>query len=512
MAVTTDGRASRAVLRVCLATGFVTLLDSAILTVAAPALRSELGATTAQLQWILAGYSLTFGLALVPAGRLGDRLGRGRPLAVGLALFAAGSLVGATASDADVLVAARLLQGVGAGTANPQVIGLLQDHYAGPARARALGAYASTGAFAMVLSPLVGGGILSGLGPAAGWRAAVGLAAPLGLAVAVVALRVLRRGSTRAGGLTPRGAPGRDGGAGEGRAAGRPAGEGLSASRARGGRVGGGFDAVGLVLVTLVTLGLLVPFVAEGPRAVVLPLSLGVLAAAVGALVVWEPRYARRGRTPVLAPVLLRSPTYVLGCVVAAFSFGAALGYSAVLMLFLQDGAGLSPVQAGLVTTPGAIASVVAANLSWRLFRRFGRRGVSVAVGAKALVAAGTALAVAVAPTATVVAVLVLSQVLTGVVGGLTISPNQTLTLEGAPGTERGVAGAALQLVQRVAATVCIAAMTGTFVGRTDGAVPGVLDAHRDGLVVVSAAVAALALVAWAASLLDGRLARPAAR
>ncbi|WP_157759569.1 MFS transporter [Cellulosimicrobium cellulans] len=481
--MTVSERAPRAVLLVCLATGFVTLLDSAILTVAAPALRAELGATTAQLQWILAGYSLTFGLALVPAGRLGDRLGRRGPLAVGLGLFGAASLVGATASDADVLVVARLLQGVGAGIANPQVIGLLQDHYLGPARARALGAYASTGAFGMVLSPLVGGGILSAVGPDAGWRVAVGIAAPLGLTVAVVALRALRPGAV---------------GDGE--------------SRSRGGRVGAGFDVVGLALVTLVTLGLLVPFVAEGPRAVVLPVSLGVLVAAVVTLVVWEPRYARRGRAPVLAPALLRSPTYVLGCVVAAFSFGAALGYSAVLMLFLQDGAGLSPVQAGLVTTPGAIASVVAANLSWRLFRRYGRRGVTVVVGSKALVAAGTALAVAVAPTSTVVAVLVVSQVLTGAVAGLTISPNQTLTLEGAPGTERGVAGAALQLVQRVAATVCIAAMTGTFVGRTDGAVPGVLDAHRDGLVVVSAAVAALALVAWAASFLDERLARPTPR
>ncbi len=218
--VTAGGRASRAVLRVCLATGFVTLLDSAILTVAAPALRAELGATTAQLQWILAGYSLTFGLALVPAGRLGDRLGRGGPLAVGLGLFAVGSLVGATASDADVLVAARLLQGAGAGTANPQVIGLLQDHYAGPARARALGAYASTGAFAMVLSPLVGGGILSALGPAAGWRAAVGLAAPLGLTVMVVALRALRPGDAGPGvaGGAAAGAS-TDGGAGAARAA-----------------------------------------------------------------------------------------------------------------------------------------------------------------------------------------------------------------------------------------------------------------------------------------------------
>ncbi len=66
--------------------------------------------------------------------------------------------------------------------------------------------------------------------------------------------------------------------------------------------------------------------------------------------------------------------------------------------------------------------------------------------------------------------------------------------------------------MQRVAATVCIAAMTGAFVVRTDGAAPGLLDAHRDGLVAVSVAVAALALVAWAASWLDERLARPATR
>jgi len=365
-------RPPRAVLLVCLATGFVTLLDSAILTVAAPALRTELGAGTAQLQWILAGYSLTFGLALVPAGRLGDLVGRRVLLAVGLGLFAASSLVGATASDADVLVVARLLQGVGAGTANPQVIGLVQDHYAGPARARAFGAYASTGAFAAVVSPLVGGGILSALGPADGWRAAVGLAAPLGAAVAVVALVALPRGGQ----------------------AGARAGVG----RSRRGRVGGGTDPVALGLVTVATLGLLVPFVTTGARAVVVPVCVGAVLGAVALLVVWEPRYARRGRSPVLSPALVRAPGYALGCVVAAFSFGAALGYSAVLMLFLQDGAGLTPVAAGLVTTPGALASVLAANVSWRVFRRFGRRGVTVAVGGKVVVAAASAVALAVAP------------------------------------------------------------------------------------------------------------------
>lgn len=474
-----SARPPRAVLLVCLATGFVTLLDSAILTVAAPALRTELGAGTAQLQWILAGYSLTFGLALVPAGRLGDLVGRRVLLAVGLGLFAASSLVGATASDADVLVVARLLQGVGAGTANPQVIGLVQDHYAGPARARAFGAYASTGAFAAVVSPLVGGGILSLLGPADGWRAAVGLAAPLGATVAVVALVALPRGRPRGG----------------------------RAGAGRRGRVGGGTDPVGLGLVTVATLGLLVPFVTTGARAVVVPVCVGAVLGAVALLVVWEPRYARRGRSPVLSPALVRAPGYALGCIVAAFSFGAALGYSAVLMLFLQDGAGLTPVAAGLVTTPGALASVLAANVSWRVFRRFGRRGVTVAVGGKVVVAAASAVALAVAPAPAVVGVLVVAQVLTGVVTGLTISPNQALTLDGAPAGEHGVAGAALQLVQRVAATVCIAAMTGAFVAGSDGAVPGVVDDHRAALVVVTVAVAALGAVAWLASWLDERAA-----
>jgi MFS family permease len=81
------------VLAICLATGFTPLLDQAVLNVAVPALRTDLAADQAQVQWILAAYSLSFGLALVPAGRLGDVHGRGRLLVGGLALFSAASLV-----------------------------------------------------------------------------------------------------------------------------------------------------------------------------------------------------------------------------------------------------------------------------------------------------------------------------------------------------------------------------------------------------------------------------------
>lgn len=452
------------VLVVCLVTGFATLLDSAVLTVAAPALRDGLGASTVQLQWILAGYSLTFGLALVPAGRLGDRYGRPWFLVAGLVLFALTSLVGASAQDADVLVVARLVQGVGAGMANPQVIGLLQDHFDGPARARSLGSYASTGAFAAVIAPLVGGVVLAAAGPA-GWRISLVLTLPFALAAAVLCARFVPR-------------------------AGRPL------------RSAPGIDPVGLALLSVTALGLLVPFVLPGSLAG--RASWGA-AAVVGAttLVWWERRYSRSGRTPVLSPELLRAPGFALGCLVATFTFGSALGFSAVLMIYLQEGAGLTPLQAGLATTPGALASVVAAHLSWRLVRRFGRAGVTAAVGAKIPVAVALLLAVLFLPDRFVVASLVVGQVLTGVTGGLSISTNQALTLDQAPTGQHGVAAGMLQVSQRLSATVCIAAMTGAFVGAA--ASPAGHDAALAGAVVVTAL---LAVAATVCSVLDDVLAR----
>ena len=453
------------VLLVCLATGFTTLLDSAVLTVAAPALREGLGASTAQLQWILAGYSLTFGIALVPAGRLGDRYGRAGFLVAGLILFALTSVVGASAQDADVLVAARLVQGVGAGMANPQVIGLLQDHFAGPARARALGAYASTGAFAAVIAPLVGGVVLAAVGPT-GWRVSLVLTLPFALAAAVLCARFVPRSGGRPGAAT-------------------------------------GLDPVGLVLLSVTALGLLVPFVLPGSLAARAPWA-GVVVVGAVALVGWDRRHARAGRSPVLSPELLRAPGFALGCLVATCTFGSALGFSAVLMIYLQEGAGLTPFEAGLVTTPGALASVVAANLSWRLVRRFGRAGVSTVIAAKVPVAVAMLLAVLLLPDRFVVVGLVVGQVLTGVTGGLSMSTNQALTLDRAPAGQHGVAAGMLQVSQRISATVCIAGMTGAFVGavatRPDG-----YDAALAGVIVTTGL---LAVAATACSVLDDVLAR----
>ncbi|WP_433222597.1 MFS transporter [Dactylosporangium sp. CS-047395] len=171
----------RAVLLVCLGAGFTTLLDQSVLTIVVPALRESLGAGPAALQWIVAGYSLSFGLALVPAGRLGDMLGRRGLFVGGLALFAAGAVVAGTASAAWLVAAARLAQGIGAGTVNPQIIGLFQDLFTGRERARALAAYATVGGLAATLGPPVGGLVLELTGPDLGWRLVLLLNLPFAL-------------------------------------------------------------------------------------------------------------------------------------------------------------------------------------------------------------------------------------------------------------------------------------------------------------------------------------------
>lgn len=456
-----EPRVGRWVLLVCLATGLTTLLDSAMLNVAVPALRVHLGAGTSELQWVLAGYSLTFGLALIPGGRLGDARGRRGLLVGGLVLFSLSSLIGATASEPVVLVLARLLQGVGAGTANPQVIGLIQDHFTGPARTRALGAYAAVGAFASVIAPLVGGMVLGVAGPELGWRLVVCLNLPLGLATAWFAWRTV------------------------------PSVEGLPRTAS--------LDLPGLGLLTLVTLGLLLPFV-QGDRSWRAQLPWAVLAVVAALLLLWWERgYRRRGHVPILMPELVRSRGFVLGCLVATFKFGSGLGYGVVLVVFLQEGAGLTPLQAGLVTTPGAIVSGVTAALSWRLAGRHGRTGVTVGLVAVAGVSALTIPGVLALPPSWTVPVLGASQLLVGAAYGLTMSPNQAMTLEHAPPGAHGVAAGFLQISQRISATVCIAALTGTFLGTV---VPGAAESYRHGLAVVLGVTVALAAAAAACSAL----------
>ncbi|MFF3335613.1 MFS transporter [Streptomyces sp. NPDC002888] len=473
--------AARRVLMVCLAAGVTTLLDQSVLNIAMPALRQSLSAGAADVQWIVSGYSLAFGLTLVPGGSLGDVRGRKGLFLLGLSVFVLCSVAAATAQHAAVVVAARLVQGAGAGLVNSQVIGTLQDIFQGLARARALGLYAVTAGVASALGPALGG-VLVGVSPAGlGWRLRLLLSTPFGVATLWLATRRLP--------------PAR-----------------RVAAQAR-------LDLGGLACVAALTLSLMLPFIRPPGSHKEAALWAAAALASAGLLVVGQRRRGHTGgtavvrpterhtqkdrapverrtgrpdrdkqaptraqagprdrdeqastqqqasvrRAPLVHPALVRSGAYALGTGVAMAQFGATMAAGLVLALFLQSGLGLPAPAAAAVTLPAAVGMMVASAVAWRVMRRLGTHTVTLGVGLGILALVAEALAAVSLPRASLPYVLAGMQLCTGAASGLTVSPNQARVLQHAPAEAAGVAGGILQMAQRVAAAVCLSAVSGIY-------------------------------------------------
>lgn len=426
-ALDTDAVPARtAALRICLAAGFTTLLDSSILNLAVPSMTRQLHASTGQVQWLLASYSLTFGLALVPAGRFGDLRGRRGLLLLGVGLFGAGSLVSGLAPVVGFVVLARLIQGVGAGAISSQVLGMIQDLFEGQDRIRALGVYGVAGGLSGLVGPVLGAALITLLPAALGWRAVVAASAPLALATLVLGLRHLPHA-----------------------ALGEPRG------RIR-------LDLLGVALLAGATLALLLPFVQPGLRGV-LPVGLVLLAvAALATFVAWE-RYGghRDPAAVIVPPALAAAPGFVSGTLVSTFWFGAGQAQTVVVTLFLLDDLHVAPLLVAAVALPNAGAFAWSSSRSWRWAARFGTRLITSAIAVQASTTLVLALALPGLSAAGAVMLLLVTNAISGFAGGCVDGPNRAMTLLQSPPESRGVAAGFLQLAQRLSATVCIAAATG---------------------------------------------------
>jgi EmrB/QacA subfamily drug resistance transporter len=426
-----DPRRWRA-LTICLIAGFMALLDVSIVNVALPAIRRALEATPSDLAWVLSGYALAFGLVLVPSGRLGDARGRRRMFMAGLALFTAASAAAGLAPTALALVVARLVQGVGAGILVPQVAGLIQQLFRGRERGLAFGRLGSVISVSTAVGPALGGLIIVLAGSDDAWRWVFFVNLPVG----VVALL-----------LTPRLVP-----------ADRRAGRRESLDP-----IGIGLLAVGLLLV-------LFPVV-ESERAganpslwLMIPAGIAVLAG----FLLWERRYRRRGREPVVDMTLWRRRSYAIGVSLALLYFAGFTSIFFVLTLYLQAGLGYSALLAGLTTTPFAAGGAVASSYGGRIVDRYGR----------AVVVAGLVFTIVGLVAADIVVdhvhtriglALAVPLLLTGIGSGLVITPNQTITLSEVPVRGGGSAAGVLQTAQRIGSAVGIAAVTAVFFAALDG-------------------------------------------
>src|SRR3954449_5123228 len=347
--MTTPTHPSRAVLPVLLAGAFMVVLDFFIVNVALPSIATDLHASESSLEWVVAGYGIALAAFLITAGRLGDEHGRRRVYAIGLVLFTLASLACGVAPTPTALVVARIVQGLAGGIVMPQVLSIIGVTYRGPHRVRALSIYGVVLGLAAVGGQVIGGALVQTDVLGLGWRGCFLINVPIGLAALA---------------LTPRVVP-----------------ESRADARTR-------LDLIGAATLALGLVAVLLPLI-EG-RQHGWPawtwISLGAAPVILGAFV---ERQARLGSAALLDLRLFRERAFAAGLATQLFLACAQASFFVYLALYLQQGRGLDPLQAGLIFTLVAASYVAVSSPAPKLTERFGR---SVIAAGGAALAAGLAL------------------------------------------------------------------------------------------------------------------------
>lgn len=499
------------ILLVVLVPLFMSLLSVSIVNVVLPALQGSLGASTTALQWVLTGYTLSFGMVLVAAGRAGDLFGPGRIFFVGLVLFALGSLGAGLAPDPLFLNIARVVMGFGSGLLSPPTVGLIQQYFRGGQRARAFGAFGSVVGVSVAIGPVLGGVFIALLGDAWGWRVAFLVNVPIAIAAMITAFVWFPRSawfpfpSETPGGqaVAPTAGATEAGAGGTAGARGTSAGSGASAA-ASGRKARPDFDPIGTVILAAATLAVMMPFLERSAGAWIYALlPVGVVLVVVW--VWWESRYKRRGGTPMVDLVLFRTRSFANGSLLVALYFMGATSIWVILALYMQSGHGMSALAVGLIGLPSAIASAVSAMASGRYVMRIGRPLVLLGVVVAVLGMASSILVVVLFEHGRAsIWWLLLTLTFIGLAQGMVISPNQTLTLVKVPIAYAGSAGGIMQTGQRVGTAIGIAVISALFFVVQEHAGWGA------GIVYAYVAVAAIMILAGIVGFVDWRQGRRA--
>ncbi len=377
---------------VACAGAFVAALSTSLVAVAAPVMARDLHATPGDVGWVLTAYLLAISCLLATAGRLADLLGRRRVYVAGFAIFTVASLGCGVAPTLETLVAARVVQGVGAAALMATGPAIITRAFPPERRARGLGVQLAATYTGLTLGPTIGGALAS----AVGWHAvffAIAAAAVLGL---VATLVLLPRDDVAAADAT--------------------------------------MDARGAALFA-VGLGALLLALRRGESFGARSVALAIVA--VVALVAFA-RYEARHPAPVLPLALLRTPAFAFGVVGAMVLYAVTFVLSYLLPFELQRGRGMEAAHAGLLMTAQPALMAVTAPLSGLLADRFGARGPATA--GMLVLAAGLALVSASAGGSD--ARIVASLAVVGLGAGLYVAPNNASIMAAAPRGRQGTAAA----------------------------------------------------------------------
>ncbi|WP_405486544.1 MFS transporter [Nocardia sp. NBC_00511] len=410
-----------------LAALFMAVLDSFIVVVAGPSIAADLGASAGAVQWVLAGYQLSYAVFIITATRLADLHGRKRMLLLGVALFTLSSIACALAPTAGSLIAARVVQGFGAALMVPQVFAYVTVLVPAARRHSVYGVLGIVMGLATIGGQLIGGLLIAADLFGSGWRLVFWVNVPIGLVICCLAARFVPetdRDATR------------------------------------------GLDLPGVGALSAALSLLVLPLI-QGQQAG-WPLwtwaCFAGSAVGFGAFVVIERRSERRGGDPLVPLTLFRQRSFALGIVLVLALYALIYSYYLALSVTMQQGLGLSALGAGLVYLPAAVAFFVFSLVAGRTIPKYGRRVLEVGAVIMASGYLATGLLLVSGPRITPLLVIP-TLVWQSVGGGLVITPALNTVLSRVRPESAGVASGALSTAQQCGGALGVAVVGAIFFG-----------------------------------------------
>jgi EmrB/QacA subfamily drug resistance transporter len=443
----------RWVLAVAVLGSGLAFLDGTVVNVALPEIGRDLDASTSSLQWILNGYLLTLASLILLGGSLGDRYGRRRVFMLGASLFTAASLLCAIAPNAELLVVARLVQGIGGALLTPGSLAMIESSFRPGDRARAIGAWSGLGGVATALGPLLGGFLVD----AVSWRAIFLINLPIGIFVVAMARRHV--------------------------------------PETRDPTAGGPLDLRGAVLVALGLAGTTFALI-EGPGRGISPsivLTGGGGVVALVAFVLAE----RRSPNPMMPLSMFSSRQFSAANVVTFVVYAALGGVFFLLVAFLQISLGYSPIAAGAASLPVTALMLSLSARSGAIAQRIGPR-IPLTLG-PVVIAAGMLLMTRIDPGDSYGSSVLPAVIVFGLGLTLVVAPVTATVLAAADSRHAGIASGINNAVSRVAGLLAVAILP-LIAGLTGDSFydpAAMADGFRVAMLACAALAAAGGILAW---------------
>jgi EmrB/QacA subfamily drug resistance transporter len=428
----------------------LTFLDGTVVNIALKTIGEDLDASLAALQWITNGYLLSLASLILLGGALGDRYGRRRVFVIGTAWFALASLLCGVAPTPELLIAARVLQGVGAALLMPGSLAMIQGSFHPDDRAQAIGAWSGLGGVAAAIGPFVGGALVQ----YADWRWIFLLNLPL----AVVTILLARRCVPETRDPNP---PDR-------------------------------FDVPGAVLAAVALGGTTYALIEWGDRIAPWTVAAAVLAA-VGFVAV-----ERTSPHPMLPLGIFANRTFSAANAMTFLVYGALGAILFFLVLQLQTVGGYSPLEAGVSTLPLTVCMFFLASRGGALASRIGPR-IPMTVG-PLVMALGTLMLVGIGPDVNYWTDVLPGLTVFGLGLALMVAPLTATVLAAAPDEHAGIASGVNNAVARAASLLAVAALPmAVGLGGEEYTDPVAFDAAYDAAILTCAFLLVLGgLVSWA--------------